>query len=222
LLASHIFSAQFPAPAYPETVRNPMIACVKQILACAFVAALAASMGNARAADFRVLYSFCSQTDCQDGVEPFAGITDGGSALYGTTLYGGAYSDGTVFTIEPDGTEAVLYSFCKAGFPCPDGAFPFGGLVLDSKDNLYGTALEGGSKNCPVGGGCGIVFELAVDSGYTLLHVFCLQASCADGAFPSAGPIRDEAGNLYGTAQYGGGARAVLAFRIMAVARCSK
>ncbi len=187
----------------------------KQICAFAFVAAITLTMANARAADFRVLYSFCSEADCQDGYEPWAGLVSAGSTLYGTTLYGGAYENsevGTIFSLKKDGTETVLYSFCKDGFPCPDGAFLFGGLLRDSEGNLYGATLEGGSDNCPVGGGCGTIFEFASKGGYAKLHDFCLQAGCPDGAFPSAALINDKAGNLYGTAQYGGGGPSCFGF----------
>jgi len=38
----------------------------------------------------------------------------------------------------------------------------------------------------------------------TLLHSFCSEAGCADGAAPLAGLVRDANGNLYGTAEAGG------------------
>src|SRR5271157_5210920 len=58
------------------------------------------------------LYNFCSQTNCDDGKEPLAGLiqaTDGN--LYGTTLFGGTYGAGTVFSITPSGILATLHSF---------------------------------------------------------------------------------------------------------------
>jgi len=46
------------------------------------------------------LYSFCSQSGCPDGVYPIAGLIQAGNGtFYGTTYYGGAYSDGTVFSL---------------------------------------------------------------------------------------------------------------------------
>src|ERR1700733_3499759 len=39
-----------------------------------------------------VLYNFCSQAECSDGAEPYAGlIVDGSGNLYGTTVLGGIY-----------------------------------------------------------------------------------------------------------------------------------
>lgn len=46
------------------------------------------------------LYDFCSVGGCADGIEPVAGLlqaTDG--TFYGTTLYGGADYEGTVFSL---------------------------------------------------------------------------------------------------------------------------
>lgn len=49
-----------------------------------------------------VLYNFCSQSDCTDGANPFAGlIVDAAGNLYGTTNHGGANGGGTVFKLAP-------------------------------------------------------------------------------------------------------------------------
>lgn len=46
------------------------------------------------------LYSFCAQSDCVDGTSPFQGLLQAtNGALYGTTWVGGAYGDGTVFSL---------------------------------------------------------------------------------------------------------------------------
>jgi len=46
------------------------------------------------------LYSFCSQSGCTDGSGPYAGLVqDTNGTFYGTTVYGGAYGDGTIFTL---------------------------------------------------------------------------------------------------------------------------
>jgi uncharacterized repeat protein (TIGR03803 family) len=81
---------------------------------------------------------------------------DSSGNLYGTTLYGGAHSDGTVYEITSSGVESVLWSF-KGG--ATDGDYPSGGLIIDSSGNLYGTTEDGGSTGCS-NNGCGTVFEL--------------------------------------------------------------
>ena len=148
-----------------------------------------------------VLYSFCSVTDCIDGNEPLAGLVfDKAGKLYGTTVYGGTYENGTVFELSPgrDGswTEQVLHSFSLTN---QDGNYPHQGLILDAHGNLYGT--------CQVGGAFlyGTVFELSPGSDgewtETILYNF---GQLPDGEYPSSGVQMDATGRLYGVTGYGG------------------
>ena len=159
-----------------------------------------------------ILYNFCAQggDNCTDGALPSAGLVlDEKGNFYGTTYSGGAYGGGVVFELTPDGKETVLYSFC-ARTNCLDGIGPIAGIVLDGKGNLYGTTDLGGaygqSECSPDYGnyGCGVVFELTPQGTETVLHNFCAQNNCSDGAFPDGGVILDRNGNLYGTAAAGG------------------
>ena len=96
----------------------------------------------------KVLYKFCSQSNCTDGANPFSStlVLDNAGNLYGTTFRGGANGNGTVFEVTPSGTEMVLYSFCaQAG--CVDGANPAAGVVFATNGSLYGTTEYGGAKN---------------------------------------------------------------------------
>ena len=72
-----------------------------------------------------VLYSFGSQSG--DGLNSRAGLVfDKKGNLYGTTINGGAYGQGTVFKLTPNGIETVLYSFgSQSGEmgPTPMGAW---------------------------------------------------------------------------------------------------
>ncbi|MGH6848253.1 MAG: choice-of-anchor tandem repeat GloVer-containing protein [Methylocella sp.] len=163
----------------------------------------------------KVLYSFCALASCTDGEVPLAGlIMDAPGNLYGTTYEGGSGGDvessgGTVFELIPNAAKTawahkVLYSFCaKAG--CTGGVNPNAGVIMDASGNLYGTTVFGA-----VGGsGGGTVFELTPNAAKTawtetVLHSFCSQANCADGANPEAGLIRNASGNLYGTTAVGG------------------
>jgi uncharacterized repeat protein (TIGR03803 family) len=157
-----------------------------------------------------VLHTFCPGGGrCTDGANPYAGlIRDAHGNLYGTTEAGGANGAGAVFKLSQSRgkwKETVLYSFCPGGGTCTDGGFPWGGLIQDSKGNVYGTT-EAGGTGCG-GAGCGTVFELSNTGGKwteTVLYSFCSQSNCTDGAGPSAGVIQDAQGNLYGTT-YGGG-----------------
>ena len=160
-----------------------------------------------------VLYSFCSQANCTDGLQPFAGlIMDAAGNLYGTTKVGGtggtggAFGQGVVFKLAPDGTQTVLYSFCSQA-NCTDGSTPLAGLIMDAAGNLYGTTVTGGGTPNPdlPPPSTGVVFALAPDGTETVLYSFCSQLpNCTDGASPGAGLIMDAAGNLYGTTALGG------------------
>jgi uncharacterized repeat protein (TIGR03803 family) len=99
-----------------------------------------------------VLYAFCSRPRCADGNDPLGSMAfDEKGNLYGTTLYGGANNDGTIFMIAPDGTQTTLYSFCsQAG--CADGSAP--SWLISHWGYLYGTTFAGGASNN------GIVFKL--------------------------------------------------------------
>jgi uncharacterized repeat protein (TIGR03803 family) len=154
-----------------------------------------------------VLHSFGSGAD---GKYPEAGLIAGRGVLYGTTSAGGVtscqpFGCGTVFSIDPKtGAEAVLYAFCSQA-NCTDGANPYSSLV-DVAGTLYGTTLYGGNANAGCGDdGCGTVFSINPGTGAEkVLHAFCSQPNCTDGADPSS-LIR--VGNiLYGTTEIGGSA----------------
>ncbi len=137
-----------------------------------------------------VLYAFKGGSD---GAVPSAGlIADNAGNFYGTTYNGGAFSNGgTVFMVQPNGVETILYSFGKGN----DGAGPVAGLLLDASGNLYGTTLHGGASSG------GTVFRLAPDGTEKVIYSF---TGGPDGGGPMAAPILDKQGNLYGTASGGG------------------
>jgi uncharacterized repeat protein (TIGR03803 family) len=98
---------------------------------------------------FRTLYSF---TGNLDGASPIGGLvlaSDG--RLYGTARYGGfynnnpsGYGDGTVFTLNTDGTDFhSVYSFSN-GAVAEDGWDPAQDLAEGPDGNLYGTTANGG------------------------------------------------------------------------------
>jgi hypothetical protein len=76
------------------------------------------------------------------GSPPFAGlIMDKSGNFYGTTSFGGLYSDlstalgGTVFVLTPTGQGTDLWNFNNG----TDGASPFDASLLDANGNLFGT-----------------------------------------------------------------------------------
>jgi len=159
-----------------------------------------------KAGKLTLLYAF---QGAPDGNEPNGPVVlDKAGNLYGVTWVGGDSSAcppsgcGTVYKIDKTGKETVLHKFSLA-----DGFLPYGTLVLDSKGNLYGTTFAGGAS-CPVSG-CGTVYKLDKKGKETVLYSFTGQT---DGGFPLAGLVRDEAGNLYGTAYNGGYTKTGLCF----------
>jgi len=149
-----------------------------------------------------VLYRFCSQQNCTDGQNLYAGLLNLGNMLYGTAGSGGTYGYGTVFALDPStGAETVLYSFCSQQ-NCKDGRGPSN--LIDVHGTLYGTTVYGGAACSDDLDGCGTVFALDRKTGIeTVLYVFCSQQNCTDGAEPFAGLI-DVKGILYGTTRSGG------------------
>jgi uncharacterized repeat protein (TIGR03803 family) len=152
------------------------------------------------------LYTFKGSP--HDGAEPQGGVIgDQSGNLYGTLRSGGVAGCaanegcGALFKLAPDRAEAILHFFTGEN---GDGANPEAGLIADSAANLYGTTYYGGG-NCTLeqAYGCGTVFKLSPDGTETILYSFS-NNNGANGAFPSAGLVADNSGNLYGTASGGG------------------
>jgi len=143
-----------------------------------------------------VLYRFKGG---EDGSSPFGGfVIDAAGNIYGTTQSGGGSANcGTLFKVTTAGKETVLYRFCSEA-NCADGSAPGGNLARDTVGNLYGTTTGGGAY------AGGAVFKLAANGEETVLHSFCVNADCSDGAFPYGGVTIDADGNLYGGASFGG------------------
>jgi uncharacterized repeat protein (TIGR03803 family) len=143
-----------------------------------------------------------------DGASPVGGvIRDAAGTLFGATAQGGAveahcnHGCGTVFSLTSSGTLTLLHSFTGGS----DGQGPAAGLLRDTKGNLYGMTLTGGSsatcgdKDTP---GCGTVFKVTSAGKESVLHVF--GGGSDDGAYPIGSLVEDSAGNLYGTTVAGG------------------
>lgn len=135
-----------------------------------------------------IIYGFAVNNG--DAEHPYGGVIfDSAGNLYGTSAYGGAYGNGTVFKLTPSAngwTDTVLYSFQNSS----DGGHPYGNLVFDRSGNLYGESYSGGLDNA------GTIFELTPSGGswtFQLLHSFGTDGPTLGGL------IIDAAGNLYGT-----------------------
>jgi uncharacterized repeat protein (TIGR03803 family) len=138
--------------------------------------------------NFKVVHTFGPPPD---GSQPLAGLVgDSEGNGYGTTSLGGV-GLGTVFKINKNGQETVLYAF---PYGAANGGFPSNGLVRDTAGNLYGTA-SGGAFNR------GVIFRLDPSGNFTLVYNF---TGGADGSGPLADLIIDSVGALYGDTASGG------------------
>src|SRR5579872_2181146 len=98
-----------------------------------------------------------------------------------------------------------------------DGALPAGGVVFDSKGNLYGATTYGGNggSDC-IGGSCGTGYELSPAAEHsgpwteTILYNFRGVSVDNDGELPNGGLVIDDVGNLYGVTAYGGTGNCIL------------
>ncbi|HEU5124244.1 MAG TPA: choice-of-anchor tandem repeat GloVer-containing protein [Verrucomicrobiae bacterium] len=139
------------------------------------------------------------------GASPVGTLVMADARLFGTASAGGAAGNGTIFSMNTNGTDfSVLHDFSlldsQSGTNI-DGAAPWDGLIL-SGNKLFGIASAGGA------GGCGVVFSIETNgNNFTTLHSFSpmnfMTASNADGAIPYGGLVLSN-GIIYGTTFAGG------------------
>jgi uncharacterized repeat protein (TIGR03803 family) len=162
------------------------ILVVLTILTVAF-----ALVPSAWAATEQTLYAFKSS---EDGDYPNGGLIMVKGRIYGTTMYGGAYGQGTVYELshaKAGWVKTTLHDFSGLG----DGGEPWSGVVADRKGNLYGTAPYPD----------GAVFKMSREGNdrwqYEVIHTF---NGNGEGLGPIGGVIVDDKGNLYGATGGGG------------------
>ena len=128
---------------------------------------------------------------------PEGGLVRVGNALYGTTADGGAYNDGTVFSVPiTGGTPTILASFYG-----PNGASPQAGLTLVG-NTLCGTTYYGGDGYTGIPGtGTGTVFSVPITGGTPT--VLASLSGYPIGQSPEAG-LTLSGNALYGTTGGGG------------------
>ena len=90
-------------------------------------------------------------------VQPYEGLVfDAAGNLYSSSYVGGGncggYGCGSIYKLSPG--ESHWTSTLLANLNGGNGAYPEGGVVLDSAGNVYGTAFSGGSSKD------GVVFEI--------------------------------------------------------------
>jgi len=196
-------------------------------------------VGHGPWAEF-VLYSFMGP-GANDGANPRSTLIFGGNyagrdfTLYGTTYNGGnpatcaGVGCGTVFELcapalvggcgNAGWVEHVLHQFAGVR----DGAHPFGGVIADKANYLYGTTVYGGGfGKCLVGAVneyCGTVFKMKHNAAWVFaeapIHRF--KGAAVDGAEPTAALCCNTNGGiavLYGTTFIGGKNNAGTVFQV--------
>ncbi len=155
---------------------------------------------NTDGTGFGLVHTFTG--GASDGQDPGAGLTFAGGTLFGTTEDGGASSNGTVFSMNTDGTAfQLLHSFAGGA---SDGADPSSTLALVGS-TLFGATFGGGS------GSFGTLFSISTSgSGFQLLHVF---SGTSDGSGPDV-DLAVSGSTLYGATESGGADGVGTAFSI--------
>ena len=132
-----------------------------------------------------------------DGRMP-SGLVEFEGVLYGVTREGGAFDQGTVFSVKPDGTFATLHHFSGT-----DGKWPVAALALvwdESTMTLVGTTTAGGNTAVSPDGS-GTVFRVSIDGrAFSTLHAF----GPGEGNQPIASVALAPDGRFYGTTFSGG------------------
>jgi uncharacterized repeat protein (TIGR03803 family) len=123
----------------------------------------------AKAGQLEIVHAFNASNaagENADGANPFARLTRGEEgALYSTASYGGAYGNGVVYRIRPNGNFTVLHTF-SATSPITgsnvDGANPDYGVLVDG-DSLIGIANIGGKGSVAGAIGNGTLYRLKLE-----------------------------------------------------------
>jgi uncharacterized repeat protein (TIGR03803 family) len=168
------------------------------------LATLLAATAPATAQTLSTLFSFGGA----NGATPLGGvILDPSGNLFGTTLGGGSSGYGTVFRLSDNGAGGYTHTTLH-NFNGTNGREPFAGLTLDSAGNLFGTTNRGGALNV------GTVFRLSDNCAGSYTHTTLLSFNGPNGSLPFAGLTLGPAGNLFGTAYFGGASGAGTVFRL--------
>ena len=185
------------AMTHAHSSRLPLCRSIEFLRVLALLSTLL--MASAAAQTLTVLHTF----SYDQSEQPQAGVVmDRYGSLYGTTTAAGSHENGEAFKMTPHGAGWIFQPLI--GFPVVGSDHPEGPLLIAPDGTLYGTVA---GYSCP---NCGVVFRIgppptvsgSVFPKWNVRGAFPFSGS--DGSSPSGALLRDAAGNLYGTTQYGG------------------
>jgi uncharacterized repeat protein (TIGR03803 family) len=149
--------------------------------------------------NLKVLHTFTGGIDGLGGSASRM-LLDSAGNFYGVNTVGGAHGFGNVFALTFNSGKwyfMTLYSFQDQ----PDGASPYGGLIVDKDGSLYGTTYYAGANDV------GTVYKLTRANGSWTESVIYSFKGGSDGDSPISTLVADARGNLYGTTSDGGAAK---------------
>lgn len=126
--------------------------------------------------------------------------------LYGTTLWGGSFNKGLLYSYDPSTTAYVLLNSFNCGSALGTSSSCYPGTVMEaSNGKLYGVTYKGGTNDH------GLIYSFDIQTS-TFSTVFSFSG--ANGTGPSGNLILASDGKIYGTTDEGGANNAGVLFTI--------
>lgn len=141
-----------------------------------------------------VLYNFNSES----GTGPLGGVLQANDGkLYGVTQNEGFFSAGSIFSMNPDGSDFTVVFYFNNSSPINSGYHSRGSLIQGADGFLYGSLFQGGA------GGKGTIFKIRTDgTGFKVLFNF--SGNTVTGGNPASTLLLGSDGKIYGMTQTGG------------------
>jgi uncharacterized repeat protein (TIGR03803 family) len=147
---------------------------------------------------FKILHKFTGP----DGIDADSGLVEVGGLLYGVTIEGGAYNQGTMYAVDTSGGEHTVYNFGAS----TDDAIEPARTPTFWRNKLYGTTNGGGAYNK------GTIYSVTIGGKETVVYSFGKGKS---GVQPGATTLTPLGGALYGTTEIGGTHGAGTLFKLL-------
>ncbi len=141
-----------------------------------------------------VLYNFNSES----GTGPLGGVLQASNGkLYGVTQNEGFFGAGSIFSMNPDGSDFTVVFYFNNNAPINSGYYSRGNLIQGVDGFLYGSLFQGGT------GGKGTIFKIRTD-GTGFKVIFSFSGNTVTGGNPASTLLLGSDGKIYGMTQTGG------------------